>query len=91
MKKLFIALFVVSLSLFSIPSFAIWEGVNELPTLEETYKGRDLAAEQFNRDMDSLKDSDWKKVTRETKTVFNLTIDGKSHECYYEGSDIICE
>ena len=91
MKKLFIALFAVSLSLFSIPSFAIWEGVNELPTLEETYKGRDLAAEQYNRVMDSLKDSDWKKVTRESPTVFNLTIDGKSHECYYEGRDIICE
>lgn len=91
MKKLFIALFVVSLSMFSSSSFAIWEGVNELPTVEETYKDRNLAAEQFNRVMDSLKDSDWKKVTRETKTVFNLTIDGKSHECYYEGSDIICE
>lgn len=91
MKKLLIALFAISLSMFSIPSFAIWEGVNELPTVEETYKDRNLAAEQFNRVMDSLKDSDWKKVTRETKTVFNLTIDGKSHECYYEGSDIICE
>ncbi len=91
MKKLFIALFVVSLSLFSIPSFAIADDYYTLPTLEETYKDRDLAAEQFNRVMDSLKDSDWKKVTRERPTVFNLTIDGKSHECYYEGSDIICE
>lgn len=91
MKKLFIALFVVSLSLFSIPSFAIWEGVNELPTLEETYKGRDLAAEQFNRVMESLKDSDWQKITRERPTVFNLTIDGKTRECYYEGKNIICE
>lgn len=92
MKKLFIALFAVSLSLFSIPSFAIWEGLKDLPTWEEFCKEHPNRNEkQFNEVMDSLKDSDWKKVTRETKTVFNLTIDGKSHECYYEGSDIICE
>lgn len=91
MKKLFIALFAVSLSIFSIPSFAIADDYYTLPTVEEAYKDRNLAAEQFNRVMDSLKDSDWKKVTRESPTVFNLTIDGKSHECYYEGRDIICE
>ena len=91
MKKLFIALFVVSLSMFSSSSFAIADDYYTLPTLEETYKDRDLAVEQFNRVMESLKDSDWQKITRERPTVFNLTIDGKTRECYYEGSDIICE
>ena len=91
MKKLFIALFAVSLSLFSIPSFAIADDYYTLPTLEETYKDRDLAVEQFNRVMESLKDSDWQKITRERPTVFNLTIDGKTRECYYEGKNIICE
>lgn len=57
MKKLFIALFAVSLSLFSIPSFAIADDYYTLPTVEETYKDRNLAAEQFNIVMDSLKDS----------------------------------
>ena len=91
MKKLAIALFAASLFLFSAPSFAIWEGVKELPTLEDIYKNRDLARERFDKDMNTLKSSDWKKITREKSTVFTLKIDGKSMECHYEGKNIICE
>lgn len=38
MKKLVIALFAISLGLFSIPSYAIWEGVNELPSWDDYVK-----------------------------------------------------
>ena len=77
--------------MFSAHSFAIWEGVKELPTLEDIYKNRDLARERFDKDMNTLKSSDWKKITREKSTVFTLKIDGKSMECHYEGKNIICE
>ena len=91
MKKLAITLFAASLFLFSAHSFAIWEGVKEFPTLEDVYKNRDLARERFDKDMNTLKSSDWKKITREKSTVFTLKIDGKSMECHYEGKNIICE
>lgn len=91
MKKLVITLFAASLFLFSAHSFAIWEGVKEFPTLEDVYKNRDLARERFDKDMNTLKSSDWKKITREKSTVFTLKIDGKSMECHYEGKNIICE
>ena len=62
-----------------------------LPTLEDTYKNRDLAKERFNKDMNTLKGSDGKRIIRSQPEVFDMTIDGKTRECYYEGSDIICE
>lgn len=89
MKKLFIALFAVSLSLFSIPSFAIADDYYTLPSWEDY---PDKSAEMDRRVFESLSKSDWRKQSiRETPKVFNLTIDGKSRECYYNGSDIICE
>ena len=35
MKRLVITLFSVPLFLFSSPSFAIWEGVNKLPSWDD--------------------------------------------------------
>ena len=91
MKKLVIALFALSLGLFSIPSYAIADDYYSLPTLEDTYKNRDLARERFNKDMNTLKGSDWKRIIRSQPEVFDMTIDGKTRECYYEGKNIICE
>ena len=91
MKKLVITLFAASLFLFSAHSFAIWEGVKEFPTLEDVYKNRDLARERFDKDMNTLKGSDWKRIIRSQPEVFDMTIDGKTRECYYEGKNIICE
>ncbi len=91
MKKLVITLFAVFLSLFSIPSYAIADDYYSLPTLEDTYKNRDLARERFNKDMNTLKGSDWKRIIRSQPEVFDMTIDGKTRECYYEGKNIICE
>ena len=92
MKRLVILLItIVSLGLFSSSAWAIADDYYSLPTLEDTYKNRDLAKERFNKDMNTLKSSDWKKITREKSTVFTLKIDGKSMECHYEGKNIICE
>ena len=89
MKKLLIALFAISLSMFSSSSFAIADDYYTLPSWEDL---PDERAEQDRRAFESLSKSDWRKQSiRERPTVFTLTIDGKSHECYYEGSDIICE
>ena len=41
--------------------------------------------------MESEKKSDWNRIIRSQPEVFNMTIDGKSRECYYEGKNIICE
>ncbi len=92
MNKLIVFLItIVPLSLFSIPSYAIADDYNSLPTLEEYYEQHpeELGA-QTRRDFEILSKSDWKKITRETPTEFNLKIDGKSKECHYEGKDIIC-
>ncbi|MCI6939589.1 MAG: hypothetical protein MR749_07885 [Succinatimonas hippei] len=89
MKKLFITLFAVFLSLFSIPSYAIADDYYTLPSWEDL---PDERAEQDRRAFESLSKSDWRKQSiRERPTVFTLTIDGKSRECYYDGNDIICE
>ena len=72
MKKLVITLFAASLFLFSAHSFAIWEGVKELPTLEDIYKNRDLARERFDKDMNTLKSSDWKKLQEKNQQYLPL-------------------
>lgn len=35
--------------------------------------------------MNTLKGSDWKRIIRSQPEVFDMTIDGKTRECYYEG------
>ena len=92
MKRLVILLItIVSLGLFSSSAWAIADDCYSLPTLEDTYKNRDLARERFNKDMNTLKGSDWKRIIRSQPEVFDMTIDGKTRECYYEGKNIICE
>ena len=52
MKRLVILLItIVSLGLFSSSAWAIADDYYSLPTLEDTYKNRDLAKERFNKDM----------------------------------------
>lgn len=92
MKRLVILLItIVSLGLLSSSAWAIADDYYSLPTLEDTYKNRDLAKERFNKDMNTLKGSDWKRIIRSQPEVFDMTIDGKTRECYYEGKNIICE
>ena len=89
MKKLVIALFALSLGLFSIPSYAIWEGVNELPSWDDVPHEDEM--ERNTRILKESAKSDWKRIIRSQPEVFEMTIDGKTRECYYEGKNIICE
>lgn len=64
MNKLIVFLIaIVPLSLFSIPSYAIADDYNSLPTLEEYYEQHpeELGA-QTRRDFEILSKSDWKKL-----------------------------
>lgn len=89
MKKLFIALFVVSLSLFSIPSFAIADDYYTLPSWDDV--PHEDVMERNTRILKESAKSDWKRIIRSQPEVFDMTIDGKTRECYYEGKNIICE
>ena len=89
MKKLVITLFAASLFLFSAPSFAIWEGVNKLPSWDDV--PHEDEKERNTRILKESAKSDWKRIIRSQPEVFDMTIDGKTRECYYEGKNIICE
>ncbi len=92
MKRLVITLFVASLFLFSAPSFAIWEGVNKLPSWDDYVKEHpNRGREQIEKMLQDSAKSDWKRIIRSQPEVFDMTIDGKTRECYYEGKNIICE
>ena len=89
MKKLVITLFAASLFLFSAPSFAIWEGVNKLPSWDDV--PHEDVMERNTRILKESAKSDWKRIIRSQPEVFDMTIDGKTRACYYEGKNIICE
>lgn len=90
MKKLIITLFTaLTLGLFSIPSFAIADDYCTLPSWDDV--PHEDVMERNTRILKESAKSDWKRIIRSQPEVFDMTIDGKTHECYYEGSDIICE
>ena len=89
MKRLVITLFSVPLFLFSSPSFAIWKGVNKLPSWDDV--PHEDVMERNTRILKESAKSDWKRIIRSQPEVFDMTIDGKTRECYYEGKNIICE
>ena len=89
MKRLVITLFSVPLFLFCSPSFAIWEGVNKLPSWDDV--PHEDVMERNTRILKESAKSDWKRIIRSQPEVFDMTIDGKTRECYYEGKNIICE
>lgn len=64
MNKLIVFLIaIVPLSLFSIPSYAIADDYNSLPTLEEYYEQHpEELGTQTRRDFEILSKSDWKKL-----------------------------
>ncbi len=76
MKKLVITLFAASLFLFSAPSFAIWEGVNKLPSWDDV--PHEDVMERNTRILKESAKSDWKRIIRSQPEVFDMTIDGKT-------------
>lgn len=91
MKKLFIALFAVFLSLFSFSAWAIAKDADEGPDFYDIYKDGTSTKQDIDKMLKESAKSDWKRIIRSQPEVFDMTIDGKTRECYYEGKKIICE
>ena len=92
MKRLVILLItIVSLGLFSTSAWAIAKDADECPDFYDIYKDGTITKQYIDKALKDLAKSDWKRITRSQPEVFEMTIDGKTRECYYEGKNIICE
>ena len=91
MKKLVIALFALSLGLFSTSAWAIAKEAQNAPDFYDIYEDGTSTKQDIDKALKDLAKSDWKRITRSQPEVFEMTIDGKTRECYYEGKNIICE
>ncbi len=91
MKKLVIALFALSLGLFSTSAWAIAKDADEGPDFYDIYKDGTSTKQDIDKMLKESAKSDWKRIIRSQPEVFDMTIDGKTRECYYEGKNIICE
>lgn len=88
MKKLVIAL---SLGLFSTSAWAIAKEAQNAPDFYDIYEDGTSTKQDIDKALKDLAKSDWKRITRSQPEVFEMTIEGKTRECYYEGKNIICE
>jgi len=86
-------LFLILIGVFNISGCSICEEdtkltdslqINKINTSHEV-------DEYFMKAMEAEKKSDWKRIIRAQPEVFDMTIDGKTRECYHEGKNIICE
>ena len=91
MKKLVIALFALSLGLFSTSAWAIAKEAQNAPDFYDIYEDGTSTKQDIDKALKDLAKSDWKRIIRSQPEVFDMTIDGKTRECYYEGKNIICE
>lgn len=93
MKKLCVFLItVVFFSSFCTSAWAIAKEAQNAPDFyEELKKGPDPAQIYTENALRESAKSDWKRIIRSQPEVFDMTIDGKTRECYYEGKNIICE
>ena len=91
MKKLVIALFALSLGLFSTSAWAMAKEAQNAPDFYDIYEDGTSTKQDIDKALKDLAKSDWKRITRSQPEVFEMTIEGKTRECYYEGKNIICE
>lgn len=92
MKKLCVFLItVVFFSSFCTSAWAIAKDADEGPDFYDIYKDGTITEQYIDKALKDLAKSDWKRITRSQPEVFDMTIDGKTRECYYEGKNIICE
>lgn len=94
MKGYLYLLFIIQILVsFSISGCSICKEDTKLTDSFETNKTNTsvVADEYFMKAMEAEKKSDWKRIIRSQPEVFDMTIDGKTRECYYEGKNIICE
>ena len=92
MKKIFVFLIaIVFLGLFSASAWAIAKDADEGPDFYDIYKDGTSTKQDIDKMLKESAKSDWKRIIRSQPEVFDMTIDGKTRECYYEGKNIICE
>lgn len=92
MKKIFVFLIaIVFLGLFSSSAWAIAKDADEGPDFYDIYKDGTSTKQDIDKMLKESAKSDWKRIIRSQPEVFDMTIDGKTRECYYEGKNIICE
>ncbi len=92
MNKLIVFLItIVSLGLFSTSAWAIAKEAQNAPDFYDIYEDGSSTKQDIDKALKDLAKSDWKRITRSQPEVFEMTIDGKTRECYYEGKNIICE
>ena len=92
MKKLCVFLItVVFFSSFCTSAWAIAKDADEGPDFYDIYKDGTITKQYIDKALKDLAKSDWKRIIRSQPEVFDMTIDGKTRECYYEGKNIICE
>ena len=92
MKKLCVFLItVVFFSSFCTSAWAIAKDADDGPDFYDIYKDGTITKQYIDKALKDLAKSDWKRITRSQPEVFDMTIDGKTRECYYEGKNIICE
>ena len=92
MKKLCVFLITVFFfSSFCTSAWAIAKDADEGPDFYDIYKDGTITKQYIDKALKDLAKSDWKRITRSQPEVFDMTIDGKTRECYYEGKNIICE
>lgn len=92
MKKLCVFLItVVFFSSFCTSAWAIAKEAQNAPDFYDIYEDGTSTKQDIDKALKDLAKSDWKRITRSQPEVFEMTIDGKTRECYYEGKNIICE
>lgn len=92
MKKLCVFLItVVFFSSFCTSAWAIAKDADEGPDFYDIYKDGTSTKQDIDKMLKESAKSDWKRIIRSQPEVFDMTIDGKTRECYYEGKNIICE
>ena len=92
-RYLYLLFLILIIGIFNISGCSIFDENTKLTDNIETNKTNTsvVADEYFLKAMETLKKSDWKRIIRSQPEVFDMTIDGKTRECYYEGKNIICE
>jgi hypothetical protein len=92
-RYLYLLFLILIIGIFNISGCSICEEDTKLTDSFEANKINTSheVDEYFMKAMEAEKKNDWKRIIRSKPEVFNMTIDGKSRECYYEGKNIICE
>lgn len=71
--------------------WAIAKEAQNAPDFYDIYKDGTITKQDIDKALKESAKSDWKRIIRSQPEVFDMTIDGKTRECYYEDKNIICK